>query len=602
MKRTAAFFLSLIMSLTILATPVSAEEKTTPSGIAYSEIQTEIESYINERGGGVASVEVAVFEGDDTLYSGYFGYADIENKVVADAETVYEWGSCSKLLVWISVMQLYEDGLIDLEADIRTYLPDNFFGKLEYDEPITMLNLMNHTAGWQETVYDVEVAEKSEIVDLETALKNTEPAQVYRPGEHTAYSNWGTALAAFTVERVTGMDYAEYVHKNIFEPLGMEHTSSGADFSDNTFVMEKRDELKSYIIMKDINESYGTSISYILLYPAGSATGTLADFTAFGKAFVSDECLLFDKAETRELMLSATSFYGDSGISKNCHGLWTCEYAVQILEHGGNTNACSSMLQFDPVSGLGIVVMTNECGETAFNYGIPSLLYGEAPVGEITERSDISGVYIASRGYQRGFLNVFNYIGSGLFMPVAKANDTDTFRVVGFEMKRIADNKFVQDNGNGTRIFFYETYRDGKRVFETMSTDYIIDDFYWCKIGAMIAVMVLAVASFIVLIVKLIRRKKTHKAALLAQLLMIISGAMLIIVISAASVTKAFAVVFCLTEAVIALLSFLNAVYLIYGMFKSEKHTAAKNIFYTLCSIFTFGFIVYFQLFNFWSC
>ena len=605
MKRTIAIFLSLIMLFTFFAIPVNAEEKSSPSGISYSEIQAEIEGYVKECERGLASAAVAVFEGDETLYSGYFGYSDIENSIFANAETVYEWGSCSKLLVWVSVMQLFEDGLLDLETDIRTYIPDYFFAKLAYDEPITMLNLMNHTAGWQETVYDVEVTDKNKIVPLETALRNTEPAQAYKPGEHTAYSNWGTALAAYIVQRISGMDYIKYVHENIFQPLSMEHTSVGSDYSDNAYVMEKRADLKSYMIMEDINESLGSNISYILLYPAGSATGTLTDFTTFARAFVSDSCPLFDKAVTREKMLSATSYYGDSDIVKNCHGLWTSEYAVQTLGHAGNTNACSSIVQFNLISGLGVVVMTNECGETAFNYGIPSLLFGEIPTGKITESTDISGVYVASRGYHKGFLNVFNCIGSGVFMPVAKTDDADTFSIVGIDMKRISDNRWVQDNGNGTKMFFYETYRDGKRVFETMSTDYIIDDFYWCKVGAIIVVLLLVVASVVTLVVKRIRRKNSDKAAILTQILLIASGALLLIIISASSVTKTFAVIFCLLEAVIALLSLSNAVYMIYRTIKSEqpkKRDVARNILWTICNIFTFGFIIYFQLFNFWNC
>lgn len=150
-------------------------EKDTPSGIAYSEMEDAISEYVIKRHAGLASVAVGVFDGSDTLCESYFGYADMENKITADADTVYEWGSVSKLFVWVSVMQLYEQGLLDLNADVRDYLPKDFLTKLEYDTPITMQNLMNHTAGWQETTYNVEVSDKSDIVSLEDALKNTEP-------------------------------------------------------------------------------------------------------------------------------------------------------------------------------------------------------------------------------------------------------------------------------------------------------------------------------------------------------------------------------------------------------------------------------------------
>ena len=81
---------------------------------------------------------------------------------------------------------------------------------------------------------------------LEEALRNTEPAQTYRPGEVASYSNWAAALAGLIVQRVSGMDYIDYVHKNILEPLGMEHTSVGPDLTDNPWVREQRLKMNCY--------------------------------------------------------------------------------------------------------------------------------------------------------------------------------------------------------------------------------------------------------------------------------------------------------------------------------------------------------------------
>ena len=137
------------------------------------------------------------------MYEGAFGYADRENGIVADADTVYEWGSISKTLVWVSVMQLWERGEIDLEKDIREYLPENFLRKLKYDDPITMLNLMNHNAGWSENVWAFQTDDEEEIKSLGEILQETEPVQVYRPGEVSSYSNYGAALAGYVVECIT---------------------------------------------------------------------------------------------------------------------------------------------------------------------------------------------------------------------------------------------------------------------------------------------------------------------------------------------------------------------------------------------------------------
>ncbi|MEE0931285.1 MAG: serine hydrolase, partial [Acutalibacteraceae bacterium] len=326
MKRILSILLLAVTAFTMLCTPVQAVENTTSSDIEFDNIDTKIENFAKENEGNYASFATAVFNGGEVLYSKHFGYIDRENQIVADENTVYEWGSISKTFIWISIMQLHEQGKIDLNADIQTYLPDGFLTKLKYDEPITIMNLMNHNAGWQETMSALEVADESDIISLEEALKVTEPIQVFKPGEITAYSNWGAALAGYIVERVSGMDYAEYLHKNILEPLGMEQTSVSSDYRDNEWVREQREKTKAYLIMNYdeivMDEDLGTAMSYILLYPAGSVTGTLKDITTFAQAFVSDNCPLFEKQETLDLMLSASDFYGDSDIPKNCHGLW----------------------------------------------------------------------------------------------------------------------------------------------------------------------------------------------------------------------------------------------------------------------------------------
>ena len=71
-------------------------------------------------------MSVSVFHGDNTVYTGYYGYADREAGIAVDRNTVFEWGSAAKSLVWISVMQLWEQGKVDLDAGIREYLPAYF--------------------------------------------------------------------------------------------------------------------------------------------------------------------------------------------------------------------------------------------------------------------------------------------------------------------------------------------------------------------------------------------------------------------------------------------------------------------------------------------
>ena len=108
---------------------------------------------------------VVISEHDNTVFAKGYGFADLENNTAMDPETtVFEWGSISKTFVWVSVMQLVEDRKIDLETDIRTYLPDGFLKNLRFAEPVTLLHLMNHTAGFEEELLDLRYYSASEEI------------------------------------------------------------------------------------------------------------------------------------------------------------------------------------------------------------------------------------------------------------------------------------------------------------------------------------------------------------------------------------------------------------------------------------------------------
>ena len=252
-KRIATAFCAGMMLFSVNIPIVHAEEKTEkmmlPSGktLDWFQLQMDLTSQHNSEDDRLfASAVVGLFQGDDVLYTGYYGETDIANQIHADENSVYEWGSISKTLIWVSAMQLYEQGQLDLETDVREYLPEGFFQHLSYDEPITMLNLMNHNAGWQETTRPIWETEESAVLPLGEALQAIEPAQIHRPNEVSAYSNYGAGVAGYVIECVTGQDYCEYVHEHIFEPLGMEHTALNPAHSDNAWVYEQRQKMKSY--------------------------------------------------------------------------------------------------------------------------------------------------------------------------------------------------------------------------------------------------------------------------------------------------------------------------------------------------------------------
>lgn len=417
-KILAFLLLGILMLQSFTVTSYAAEldeESTVPSGIAYADIPTAIESYVKEHEETTAGMSGAVYDRNGVIYQNGFGYADKENDIIIDGNTVYDWGSISKLFIWISVMQLVEQGKLDLGEDIRNCLPEGFLKNLTYDTEITMLDLMNHQAGFQET-YFIQTANADEMVSLEDALSRHQTKQVFKPGEVTSYSNWGAALAAYIVQNISGTDYVEYVHENIFEPLGMEHTSIGATYQDNAWVKQQRENLICYDISGE--KIPGKGMFYIFLYPAGSAAGTISDLLTFAQAITPNEnkpCPLFEKQETFEQLYTATSFYGSSGVPNNHHGFFASQYGVETLGHGGNTFGCSTMLQFDPTTGIGMVVMTNQAHEKVYNYDMYELIFGKFSDSELAkiERAIPQGFIMDTRAIKDGPLSIFGAIGIG---------------------------------------------------------------------------------------------------------------------------------------------------------------------------------------------
>lgn len=398
-KRIRCCVLCLFFTVFFLQqTVVSAAERILPSGTSFDEIGAKMQAFEKKHADTTAGLAVSVFT-DTADVTQYVGYTDMGKKIKTDETSVFEWGSTTKLLVFLSVMQQQEQGKLDLDADIRTYLPKDFLKNLTFAEPVTMTELMNHTAGFQEEYVGVYEKGSTAYPSLKEALYAHEPRQVYKPGTVTAYSNWGVALAAYIVARVSGQEFSSYVREHIFIPLGMNHTAVSVDLSDCPWVQKQWEKLQCYTAdgekIKDCKDP-------LLLYPAGRAVSTLADFRTFAKAILTkDEALLSEK--TWELLFTPTDYFGSTTVPKNAHGFWMISYGVSVYGHGGNTMGCSANLLLDPKDGVGFVVMTNQAYEEVYNEQMPALVFGTYDRKAYTKEKTIpSGVYRTARTNLRG--------------------------------------------------------------------------------------------------------------------------------------------------------------------------------------------------------
>ena len=451
-----SFILTLLTIITLgLFRPITAlaEEQKLPSGTDRDKIGQKIQDFVKEHEKTTAGLATTVFDKDGTIYKGNFGYMNKEKKVKTDDSSVFEWGSVTKLTVWVSVMQLWEEGKIDLEEDIRTYLPEGFLKNLRYDKPITMIDLMNHQAGFSESIqgYKEETG-----LTIEESLATNQPTQSYEPGTMTSYSNFSAGLASYIVERISGQDFSTYVHEHIFQPLEMNDTAMSSDLKDNLKVYKKRMEALSY--SADGQTSKGTAYLYSAFYPMGNAASTMADFQKFAQALLKKE-KLFQRAETWETLYTVTSTYPGTELPLNMHGFWATEFGMTVVGHSGNTLGYSSFILLDLKNGIGMTIMTNQEHEFVYNHEMPALVFGpKKKTDSATFDKFQSGNYRSARYYETGplsFTRIFprtsyvtnsadNKFLNGDFAVVSEQNGTakvtyaygDSFKVKDIDVMR----------------------------------------------------------------------------------------------------------------------------------------------------------------------
>lgn len=236
----------------------------------------------------IGATATLVKDGKATLQKGY-GYSDKTKNLPVDPNVSgFRIGSISKTFVAIAALIAEEDGKLDLNTDITKYLEEDF-PRFKY--PVTMNQLLTHTAGFEDLITGIAVKDKRDIEPLSEVIRKYKPEQIVKSGEVISYSNYGIALAAYVIEKVTGIDFAEYCKEKIFIPLGMYQTS---------FNYERNNLVYSKAFLPNGKE---TSEPYINIYPEGSVIPTARDMSKYIKWLLSNQESIL-KNETKEKLFN----------------------------------------------------------------------------------------------------------------------------------------------------------------------------------------------------------------------------------------------------------------------------------------------------------
>jgi CubicO group peptidase (beta-lactamase class C family) len=419
MRRYLIQLVLIVMALSLaLQGTAHANERSTPSGVPLSALEATVDEIMQQYiGKDVPGLAVSVVKDGQIVFEKGYGYANLEKQLPVDPRTTYmEPGSVSKLFTWTAVMQLVEQGKLDLNQDIRSYLPADYL-TLSYDEPVTLLHLMNHMAGFEERIGGLMVDNPDDLLPLEQYLgPGRQPKQIYRPGTTIAYSNFGTSLAGLIVERVSGMPFEQYVQEQILAPLEMQHSFFDPDYSAIPGVMDQ----KAVGYAKKGEEWQAQPNTYINDVPAGSLTSTASDLAHFMIAQMNYDGAapyqLFNKPETLREM-QTRSFSHHENLVGVAHGFWE-RYAGghRVLEHGGNTNSFTALLAIVPEESFGISILTNVEGEMAgARIALINSLIGSGfsqPNADpaLNHSAQVAGRYRSARKVESNLLRALNFI------------------------------------------------------------------------------------------------------------------------------------------------------------------------------------------------
>jgi len=167
---------------------------------------------------------VVVKDGEVLLAKGY-GYADLDNQILYDPDKTVFWAaSITKIFSAIGVLQLYEQGLIDLDDDVNRYLvgfqiPD------DYPQPVAFRHLLTHTDGFEARIIGDAARTSADLRPLRAVVQDNMPDRVAPPGGFLTYGNYATNLSGVLIEDISGVPFTAYMESNIFKPLEMHRTT-----------------------------------------------------------------------------------------------------------------------------------------------------------------------------------------------------------------------------------------------------------------------------------------------------------------------------------------------------------------------------------------
>lgn len=350
------WLLSLLMALGAWA-GTAAQAANEPWPRSLDELRAAAQKVLDET--GVPGAGLALVRQSGVEWAGGVGLADRDRRTPVTADTHFRAGSISKTFVAMALVQLSEDGDVDLDtpiAEIASEVPFN--NPWEAGDPVRVIHLLQHTAGFDDMhfneVYNLEAAPDLPLIDV--LLRNPRSRDVrWRPGTRVAYSNSGYAVAGYLVEKITGEHYEDFIARRTFDPIGMKTSS---------FRLTREDEA---LLAKGYRDRTGPPVPYspIYLRPAGNLHTSPAELGRFVHVLLNwgetAEQLVIDPEYLSNMEHPRSSLASEAGLRAG-YGSAIAASATEgfpMLGHGGGIDGFSSLYAYSAARDVGYVVLLN---------------------------------------------------------------------------------------------------------------------------------------------------------------------------------------------------------------------------------------------------
>jgi CubicO group peptidase (beta-lactamase class C family) len=564
----------------------------------------------------IAGATVAVVKDGALNFAKGYGYEDVDAKVPVDPHrTLFRVASITKLFTWTAVMQLVEQGKLDLDRDVNNYLV-GFEVPATYPQPITLRHLMTHTPGFEDGSYFYPTPGKRETPMGEWLATHMPervrpPADDFASGIRAAYSNYGAALAGHMVELVSGMSFDEYVDRHILLPLGMRNSSSREPLPPALA------ERMSGGYLPDAGGFSKGEFEFVKpMAPAGSISATAADMGRFMLALLNEGELeggrILAQQTVRRMFTRALS--PDPALNGTALGFYeTYINARRVIGHGGDTRYFHSSLSLVPEANTGFFVVVNtgrdanwvaeELTRALVQRYFPARLPRVEPLADAEKRN---GRYVGTYRTMGHTYTTYERIFSGFedvsveALPDGRLVFDDPLEGSTHRWIEVGDGVFRTENDD---IFVAFKGESGQ------PTDYLVGPFgptasermHWYD-GLTLHFVILAIATllFVTIAISALRHRESDRAApsLLrsARPVLALAGALLIasvlgLAVHFSSLQGSTLLQVSLTLALLAIVPTAAAVILSVAVWRQGMWRLAGRLHYSLGTLAALGFL-----------